>query len=229
MRIRIEAGTDGDLRALERFHYAPGRPANPDRVLRAHRGGVLVGVLVTAWPSLNAGWRNTAWPGVFVSGDRRRDAARVNAELRTIARVIIEPRFRGLGCAARLVRSYLADPATRRTEAVAAMGAVCPFFERAGMRAIACEPHAADRKLSAVLAGLGLEARGLLDPAVRARACATDGFEAALMRWARARGKAVATREPGEIAIEAAMRLTARPVAYAHERRPWNRAQGDAA
>jgi predicted N-acetyltransferase YhbS len=53
--------------------------------------------------------------------------------VRTIARVIVHPQFRGLGVAARLVRRICNECPTRYVEAFAAMGDVHPFFEHAGM------------------------------------------------------------------------------------------------
>jgi N-acetylglutamate synthase-like GNAT family acetyltransferase len=68
----------------------------------------------------------------------------VNRHVRTISRVIVHPQFRALGIASQLVRRILQDCPTRYVEAVAAMGAVHPFFERAGMTrvepATAAEP-----------------------------------------------------------------------------------------
>jgi GNAT superfamily N-acetyltransferase len=50
--------------------------------------------------------------------------------------VIVHPQFRGLGIASQLVRRICDECPTRYVEAIAAMGEVHPFFERAGMRKI---------------------------------------------------------------------------------------------
>src|SRR5205823_1709377 len=100
----------------------------------------LAAVLVVSMPTLNGRWRELAWPGRFCGGDQRACARRLNEEVRTISRVIVEPRWRGLGVATRLVREYLRSPLTEKTEAAAAMGVCCPFFEAAGMRAWRLEP-----------------------------------------------------------------------------------------
>lgn len=214
MRFRIGAGCIDDYARLERFHYAAGRPAVPRRVLCARRGGEVVGVLVISQPTLNGSWRGSAWPGRFTGLSRTENARRVNAELRTIARVVIDPRCRGLGLATRLVRAYLADADTPCTEAVAAMGGLCPFFARAGMAEHAVEPGATDRTLRAKLERFGIDPVRLLDPIERAELLADARVGRALLVWARARGRSVTTRDAETAAKLAACRLTADLRAY---------------
>ncbi|HYE01768.1 MAG TPA: GNAT family N-acetyltransferase [Phycisphaerales bacterium] len=135
-RIDLEPGTRADYAALARFHYRAGAPATMVGVVRAVEPGrgELAGVLVVSMPTLNGPWRELAWPGRYAGPDRRRGLRRLNAEVRTISRVVVEPRYRGLGLGRRLVEAYLRRPLTAATEAVAAMGGACPFFARAGMR-----------------------------------------------------------------------------------------------
>ena len=142
----IVAGTIRDYRALGRFHYVAGPPAAHKRVwvvpvpsgLRRLGDPVLAAVLVVSPPVLNCRGRNLATGGRFlirraVETDRRLAAALLNAELECISRVVVHPTYRGCGLAVRLVRHALATAATPLVEALATMGAVHPFFERAGM------------------------------------------------------------------------------------------------
>ena len=144
-----------DYRALEHFHYAAGKPAVPAgvwRVVYLERGPValgnpkskirnpksprLVAVAVLTYPTPASHARDRALnlpPGPRY-GPR---IAFINAHVRTIARVIVHPQFRGLGVAARLVRRVCEQCPTRYVEAFAAMGEVHPFFEQAGMRRVA--------------------------------------------------------------------------------------------
>src|SRR5205085_372514 len=95
----------------------------------------VLGVLVRSLPQLCCQLRDLATGGRYRTL-RRRDAAVVlNREVRTISRVVIDPRVRGLGLAVRLVRHALThtSPAIHFTEALAAMGRVSPFFQHAGM------------------------------------------------------------------------------------------------
>ena len=197
---RIEPGTRGDYLLLARHHYAAGEPASYARVLRAMEGERLVGVLVVSRPTLNAPWRRRAWPDL-AGLSRRDEAAWVNQRLRTITRVIVEPRWRGTGVARRLVRAYLDDPLTTHTEAVAAMAASSPFFERAGMRRVARPISRRDQALARTLRRLGVRPWSLVDLREGERRCrASRPLHDAVRRWASA-GKGTRRRlgEPAPI------------------------------
>lgn len=146
------------------------------------------GVLLIAMPTLNARWRSIAFDGRFDFYDKRDAARAVNRDLRRIARVVVDPRFRGLGIAAALVRAYLDAPQSCCTEALAAMGAFSGFFERAGMRATALPPAPADARLLDALAHAGVERWRLATPTsalVRARRSMGERFlKRELSMWA---------------------------------------------
>jgi hypothetical protein len=157
------------------------------------------GVLVVSMPSLNGRWRGAAWPEP-AGGDKRARARRLNESVRTISRVIVEPRWRGLGVATRLVREYLRRPLTERTETVAAMGAACPFFARAGMREWRLAPDRRGVRLIAALREEGMETWGLVG---RRRVSAR--LEGELRLWAdAARGTRGLARGPVGKLCEAA-------------------------
>ena len=162
--IEIVEGDQRDYRALAHLHYREARPATFCRVLTARHRAQMVGVLVVSRPTLNARWRNLLWPGQYAGPDKRANAARLNAELRCISRVIVDPRARGLGVGTSLVRAYLRAPLTRRTEAVAAMGAACGLFRAAGMREVLLPPSPRDRMLRLALRRAGIAPWELLDP-----------------------------------------------------------------
>jgi ABC-type lipoprotein export system ATPase subunit/GNAT superfamily N-acetyltransferase len=220
--VRIEPGTRTDLDALARYHYRSGRPATIDRVLRAVRthpdtGESLAGVLGVSRPTLNAVWREQAWPGRYTNRDRAATARRLNAEVRCISRVIVAPASRGLGVASALVRAYLAGPITPGTEAVAAMGACTPFFRTAGMTEYHLPRPAHDARLADALDHAGLAPTDLITtppdrlPAFIARE---------LQRWAKHAKVRPTDADPlasgAHIARHAACRLCAQPRAYAH-------------
>ena len=77
--------------------------------------------------------------------------------MRCISRVVVHPQWRGLGLAVRLVRHALATAVTPYTEAIAAMGKVHPFFEKAGMTAYHRPPLESTARLMAALARVGIE------------------------------------------------------------------------
>lgn len=204
--ITIEPGAADDLRALSRFHYAAGRPGPVVRILRAVDEGETIGVLVASMPTLNGRWRAIVWPGDYDTPDKRANALRLNHDVRVISRVIVDPRYRGRGVAVRLVRAYLDNPCTARTEALAAMAHACPFFERAGMDRVALPPSKADAKLLRAMARHGVEPADLLGDVPAA-------ITPSLRAWARAR-----KLRGGDVAGRAFAALTHPPVAHVHER-----------
>lgn len=204
--ITIEQGSPRDLDDLARFHYAAGRPGPIARILRAVDEGQTVGVLVASMPTLNGRWRAIAWPGDYDTPDQRENAQRLNHDVRVISRVIVDPRYRGRGIAVRLVRAYLGNPCTARTEAVAAMAHACPFFERAGMRRVDLPPSKADAKLLHALERHGVDPADLLSHP-------PESVAGALRTWARAR-----KLRGGDIAGRAFAALTHPPVALVHDR-----------
>ena len=218
MHFEIEPGTTADYEALARYHYRAGPPATIDLVLRAAYGagrGETVGVLTVSRPVLNAPWREALWPGVFAAAGSQRDRAKLlNRHLRTISRVIVDPRYRGIGLATQLVRAYLQSPRTPRTEAVAAMSAFCEFFAAAGMREVVLTPSRRDRRLRRALREAGLQPWRLVDPGriLRLSARRRGPLDAALRRWANdSRATRSAARGDLEVIIAHAARAIASP------------------
>lgn len=220
--IPIELGSIHDYDALARFHYRAGRPATHVRTL-VIRGAPLgldtpLAVLVVSMPTLNGSWRG-AFSTELSSLSRRDAAAWINANLRTISRVVVEPRFRGLGLARRLVEHYLRSPLTPGTEAIATMGHFCPFFEHAGMTPHAVPLPAPDARLLDALDHAHMPVSRLTSFLARTRAESQRAFlERELAHWARSsrRTSRHATRPAPELATLAAVHLAARPIAYTH-------------
>ena len=226
--VRLVEGAISDYDALAALHYRAGRPATAALTLTARdeRTNDIAGVLVVSHPTLNAAWRDHAWPGRFSGPDRRRAARRLNRELRCVSRVIVDPRYRSLGIARGLVRAYLDRPLTPRTEAVAAMGAVCPFFEAAGMRRVDTPPSERDRRLLETLEDAGLARWRLATPRAAwdcvTRAGHADRVERALRAWAmKSRASRDALRRPIQDLFARACRdVGSSTVAYVSDRNP---------
>lgn len=158
--------------ALERLtplHYRASEPATCVALLLARDpwANLDIGLLQVSMPTLNGSWRAHAWPDVFASTFASQDAAArartVNMFLRTISRVIVDPRYRGLSVARRLVSAYLDEPLTPLTETLAAMGRFCPFFARAGMRRVPWPASQRDRAFARALAAHKCEPWRLAD------------------------------------------------------------------
>jgi len=171
--LAVVPGTSADYDRLRCFHYrnAPCRPyvaiyAMRDNHVVRRRLVDPVGVIVYVNPAPNSELRTAATGGMFSGlGDRRLQMQMINRNIRTIARVIIDPRYRGLGLASRLVAGTMGLLNVPVIEATAVMGAVNPFFERAGMRAYPAGESAAVVQLKEAFSSVGIEAGELIDPA----------------------------------------------------------------
>ncbi len=142
---RIRQGSIADYDELSCFHYLAGRPAAHKRVYvirpprPAPRSGVeltrpgVAAVAVVSPPVLQCRGRNVHTAGRYAGRPRRPAVAKLNAEIECISRVVVHPIWRGLGLAVRLVRHAIRTARTPYVEALAAMGAVHPFFRKAGM------------------------------------------------------------------------------------------------
>jgi ABC-type ATPase with predicted acetyltransferase domain len=152
-RWPISRGTIRDYHELAGFHYLAKPPACHKRVYVVrqpntgrHRrwrdlaGADLAAVLVVSPPLLTVRGRNIATGGRYCGADRRQAIRRLNREVECISRVIVHPTYRGSGLAERLVRHALATAQTPFVEALATMGRVHPFLEKAGMTATHVEP-----------------------------------------------------------------------------------------
>lgn len=162
----IAPGTRADLDALAHHHYRTRPPATIDRVIRAtdRASGRLAGVLTLSLPTLNAAWREFAWPGRYSTPDKAANARRLNAEIRCISRVIVAPSDRALGLASAMVRHALTHAPTPNIEALAALGQAAPVFRAAGMTEYPVPVLAQDARLRDMLDVAGIEPWRLATP-----------------------------------------------------------------
>ena len=135
----------------------------PKRKLSGGFGIETVGVIVYTLPSPGCELRNVATGGVFCGFDRSTRVSLIDANVRCIGRVIIEPRFRGLGLASRLVRETMPKMGKPIIEAMAVMGAVNPFFEKAGMKAYVGKMPGRCVQLLEAFSLVGIEEEDLID------------------------------------------------------------------
>ncbi len=133
-RIRIEKGGINDWQALEEFHYRSGKPFGIKYIFRAVMDSdTIVGVIVYSMPPLSCKGRNIALNRVV-------SAEEVNRDFITISRVVVLPKFRGIGLATLLVKSTMPLVGKKYVESIAVMGKYNPFFIKAGMKEIVYEP-----------------------------------------------------------------------------------------
>jgi ABC-type transport system involved in cytochrome c biogenesis ATPase subunit/GNAT superfamily N-acetyltransferase len=137
--VRVEKGSREDYEKLKRFHYK-GRADkglggfNVRDCFRLLFGDVLIGVIVFCNSYLNLKPRNMVFGEryVYTPSDLHR-AHLINEEIARISRVIVHPKFRGIGLGELLVRETLPKVDAKVVEVLAVMARYNPFFERAGM------------------------------------------------------------------------------------------------
>lgn len=220
------------LERLSPLHYRAGEPATCAKLLLARDpwAQLDIAMLQVSMPTLNGSWRAHAWPDVFAGDFAQQDASArartTNMFLRTISRVIVDPRYRGLGIARRLVSTYLDDPLTPLTESLAAMGRWCPFFARAGMRQVNWPVSRRDAAFARALVVHRLEAWQLADIDACERLLRTKPtLRHALRAWALGskstrghageRGRNLrSTRVAAQLLVLAGANVSARPLVY---------------
>lgn len=206
--LQLERGTLRDYHGLSAFHYKGSSPGATTAVYRlVHRTPSvvgryisrkdetqIVGVLLRSLPHLGCQLRDHATNYRYRGFGSKGAAAMLNKELRTISRVVIDPRWRGLGLAVKLVRLALDEPETIYTEALAAMGRVHPFFEKAGMTRYDRPPRDEYARLLDALEHLGIEPFRLASPRQMLNELVHNArmedariwFDCELRRWHRA-------------------------------------------
>lgn len=170
-KLRIVRGSLEDYKELSHYHYRDIRPGafagifaiRPVKTLADSFGTETVGVVAFRTPSAEVELRNIATGNLFSGFDRVTHLALINKNIRCIARLIIEPRFRGLGLASWLVRETMPQMNVPIIEALAVMGLVNPFFERAGMRAYTAKMPARCVQLTEAFSAVGIEKQELIN------------------------------------------------------------------
>jgi len=136
--ISIEKANLEDYNKLSRFHYRSKSEESESLWLKdCYKllfDGELIGVIVYSRSYLNLKPRNMVFGKryVYTPGDLLK-ARLINEEIARITRVIIHPKFRGIGLGAFLVRETMPKVDAKVVEALAVMAKYNPFFERAAM------------------------------------------------------------------------------------------------
>jgi len=164
--LQILPGCLDDYKWLSRYHYRGDHPGPTSAIFVIRRSSceAPVGVIIYSNPPLVLELRNIATNHIFAGLDRSTQLEFINANIRRISRVIVEPRFRGLGLASRLVRETMPLVNVPIIEALAVMGWVNPFLERAGMKAYKAKPAASSVQFIEAMSLVGIEQDDLIDP-----------------------------------------------------------------
>jgi len=169
--LEVVPGGMDDYNKLARYHYRDSHlgpyaaifALRPTGLLKAWMGRDIAGVIVYTTATAACELRNVATGGFFAGADRSTALSLINKNIRRIARVVVEPRFRGLGLATRLVRETMPQLNVPVIEAMAVMGIVNPFFEKAGMQPYTAKTPARCVRLIEALSTVGIEDKDLID------------------------------------------------------------------
>jgi hypothetical protein len=225
-KLQIVPGNRDDYEGLAHYHYRDSKlgsytamfalkPAQSDRLNRQ-----TVGVIVYKMPPPGAELRNVATGGFFTGFDRATQLVLLNKNVRCINRVIIEPRFRSLGLASRLVRETMPRINVPIIEAMAVMGIVNPFLEKAGMRAFTAKIQTRCVRLIEAFSVVGIENQELIDPKKvqgkldRLPAACDEFIEREIYRFLQSYGSARYSHAGLERTRYILGKLTARPLYY---------------
>jgi len=220
--LQIVPGCLDDYKRLAHYHYRGSHPGPASAIFTLSRTGCKtpVGVIVYSTAPAVLELRKIATGHVFAGLDRSTQLSLINANIRRISRVVIEPRFRGLGLACRLVRETMPLVNVPIIETLAVMGWVNPFFERAGMKAYKAKPSAASVQFIEALSIIGVEQAGLIDPLQvqhkleRLGDCEARFIEREILHFLKSHGRR-RDMPPGlERTRYILTKLTARPVYY---------------
>ena len=184
-KLEIVPGTYADYKQLAHYHYrdnGPGQFTTIYVLKPTERSGLrkqTIGVIVYSTACLGQEMRRIATGNFFLGFETSTKLALLNKYVRRISRVIIEPRFRCLGLATRLVRETMPMMNFPIIESSAVMGNVNPFFEKAGMKAYHAPEKKQNIRLKEALSATGIEENMYIDPAaVQRKIKSLDGGQA---------------------------------------------------
>lgn len=164
--ISIERGSLADYARFARWHYLGSRRPGPvSDVFVARFQGRAIAVATFGPTHLFLSPRNAALPKFSSVVVNRNGAKALNAHVRLLQRMVVEPRFRALGVASRLLKAALPQLGVRYVECLAEMGQFCGFLERVGFeRKDRCKLSREAARLSQTLMRLGVRVESLLNP-----------------------------------------------------------------
>jgi hypothetical protein len=209
-----------DYRKLACYHYRDTKLTACSAVFAVRFRRETVGAIVYTMPVLAIELRRMATGGVFAGLDNATRLALINKNIRCIGRVVIDPRFRGVGLAARRVRETMPRMDVPIIEAVAVMGLIHPFFEKSGMTAYKAKLSSRCVQMLDAFSLVGVEEHMLLEPGrVHHRLDRLGGgrkrfIEHQMSEFLRSYGKS-RNLEPGPRRTEFVLsKLTERPAYY---------------
>jgi len=120
---------------LEKFHYR-GEASIYKSIWGLYLNKELIGCMVIGYPMINLKGRNIYTNNKY-SKTTSENLKIINNEFEVISRVIIHPKYRGIGLSYYLINKYIMElTKSKYIETIAVMAKYNPFFEKAGLKRI---------------------------------------------------------------------------------------------
>jgi GNAT superfamily N-acetyltransferase len=222
---KIKVAHMDEIYHLSKYHY---RPFSRQPYVRAWKitdlkygkGTEVIGIITYSMPVLNSTARRSATGDFFSGVDKRIQLRRLNEHVRQISRVVIDPRYRGLGLAGWLVSRTMPLMNVPMIETTAVMSRLGGFFERAGMHRFDIPVRPEAQALAQSLKTAGIEESLWIDAAAAEKLIRSlpedkrEEIKRKILRFMGAYGKR-RTMPAGEECLRFALsRLNARPAYY---------------
>lgn len=149
--VTVQEGTIEDWHSLEYFHYRAGIPYGIHKIFVAKMKERVIGAIIYSNSPLSSRPRNQ-YLGRVPSSEE------INKDFVIISRVVVLPKFRGIGLAIKLVKETLPLVGKKYVETIAVMAKYNPFFAKAGMKDVKYEPNKDEVKILHRLKEFGFNA-----------------------------------------------------------------------
>jgi DNA polymerase elongation subunit (family B)/ABC-type lipoprotein export system ATPase subunit len=136
--MKVEVGEKADYERLKKFHYRQAALGALKKVYKCTYQHEVVGVIVVCYPHLALKGRNVALKNTLAKMTKE-NCEILNRDFDYLARVIILPKFRGIGLSQFMLKEYFKLTDAKYAETLAVMANYNPFFEKAGMTKIDVE------------------------------------------------------------------------------------------
>ena len=168
-KMQIVEGSYSDYKELSKYHYRSEKTGPFTNIFKlipqkSQLDISTIGVIVYSMPNPCLELRNIATDNFFVGLDRKTQISLLNKTVRRISRLIIEPRFRGLGLAAHLVCKTMPLVNIPIIEASGVMCKVNPFLEKAGMTYYKAPPKTSNVRMIEAFEKIGIIDSMLINP-----------------------------------------------------------------
>ncbi|QGG47640.1 ABC transporter ATP-binding protein [Heliorestis convoluta] len=152
-KLELLPATLEDYYVLSRFHYRQRKVQAVQEIYKLVNGKEIVGVIVYVYPPLALAGRNVVTSRYKAATS---EVARlINQEVTMISRVVLHPKYRGIGLGTKLIKDTMPLTSKRYVEALTVMGRYNPFNEKAGLRKVEYETKDRYKKVRNQLILLG--------------------------------------------------------------------------